>query len=81
MLTWTRPDNDCGAITADGMKGTYQIRWVGMVGYTLTGRGHDDLPMLALPPYGRLFEHLDHAKDYAAALERVKAYEPQVGGE
>lgn len=81
ILTWTRPDRDCGSITAAGLKGTYTVRWVGMQGYSLTGVGHDTLPMLALPPYGRMFGHLDHAKDHAAALERVKACEAQAGGE
>lgn len=80
MLSWTRPADDCGAILANGLKGTYQIRWNGGL-FSLTGRGHDDLPMLALPPYGRLFEQLDHAKDHAAALERVRVCEPQAGGE
>lgn len=79
MMTWTRPDNDCGQITAHGNRGAYTIRSVGSLGYTLTGLGHDDLPMMQLPPYGRLFETLDAAKDYASGLERVAA-EGQVSG-
>lgn len=81
MLQWSRPANDCGAVEALGRQGTYTVRWVGMTGYTLTGVGHDSLPMLALPPFGKLFDHLHHAKDYATALERVKVCESQVGGE
>ena len=75
MLTWTTAD-DRGHIAATGGKGRYQIRW-DRRGYVLTGHGHGDLPMLALP---RRFDTLDAAKDRAAALERVKAVEAEVSG-
>lgn len=79
MLTWTQP-NQHGQIEAAGGKGTYTITWVGSLGYTLTGVGHDGLPMLVLPPYGRLLETLDKARDLAEAIERVKAVEPEASG-
>lgn len=78
MLTWTPPDDERGAITAAGGKGRYTIRW--RDGYTLTGVGHDRLPMLVLPPHGRGFETLDGAKDFAEAIERVKTVEPEASG-
>ena len=77
ILKWTHPNPD-GVIEAFGGKGHYQIRWRSH-GYTLTGVGHDRLPMLALSP-GRAFNTLDRAKDYAQALERVRAVEPEASG-
>ena len=70
MMLWSRPATDCGQITAQGSHGVYTIRWVGALGYTLTGRDTDDLPMMQLPPYGRIFEHIDDAKQFAEQLER-----------
>lgn len=75
MLTW-RPAPDRRSITATGGKGIYTIRWEAGQ-YVLTGVGHDQLSMLALP---RQFNSLDRAKDHAAALERVTAKEWQVSG-
>lgn len=81
MLKWSPPDtNTRGCITAAGGKGVYMIRWQTRTGYILTGMGHDDIPMLALPPYGRRFETLDRAKDYAERIERVGTVEPQISG-
>ena len=81
MLNWSPPeDHTGGCIVAAGGKGWYTIRWQTRSGYMLTGTGHDDLPMLVLPPYGRQFDTLDKAKDFAAAIERVKATEPQISG-
>ena len=79
MLTWSTPEAG-GSVTAAGGKGWYTIGWQTRTGYLLTGHGHGDLPMLILPPYGRLFETLDKAKDFAEAIERVKATEPQASG-
>lgn len=79
MLTWTKPD-ERGLIFASGGKGRYRICWVGSLGYTLAGWGHDGIPMLELAPYGRLLDTLDQAKDLAAALERGKTVEGQVSG-
>jgi len=71
MMLWSRPAIDCGQITAQGHHGVYTIRWVGSLGYTLTGRDWDDLPMMSLPPYGRIFDRIDDAKALAEQLERA----------
>ena len=74
ILNWRPADAD-GAITAVGVKGVYDIRWRGV--YVLTGVGHDRIGMLALP---RRFDTLDGAKDWAAALERVRTIESEASG-
>ena len=81
MLTWSRPDNDTGAIhAAAGRRGIYTIRWNPKIGIVLNGVGHDGLTMLALSPDGRAFDTQTAAKDYAAQLDRTKTVEPEVSG-
>lgn len=76
-LTWTESGTN---VEAFGTKGCYVIkRAPGFSGCILTAVGHDELPMLALPPYGRSFGAMQHAKDYAARLDRVSVPEPQGG--
>jgi hypothetical protein len=77
MLTWTQNGS---TVESFGCRGHYTIhRALGFSGCVLRGVGHDGLPMLALPPYGRHFDRVDSAKDYALKLERVRATEP-LGG-
>lgn len=76
MLTWKS-----GNLKAIGRRGTYTIeRARGGEGFLLTGVGHDELPMLDLPPFGERFDSIDAAKDRAAALERIKPIESEVSG-
>lgn len=68
------------SVEAFGAKGHYTIhRAPGFSGCVLTANGHDDLPMLAIPPFGKSFDTLQRAKDYAERIEWVKTPEPQGG--
>lgn len=68
-LVWRAASEHHGAIRALGARGWYQIVWRNGA-FLLLGRGHDDLPMVTLVP-PRRFEHLQHAKDAAAVIDRA----------
>lgn len=79
-LRWSSHDHIVGAVTAIGIRGVYSIQKVGPC-WSLQGVGHDDLPLLALPPEGKVFVYLQVAQDYAAAVDAKMLAESQVGGE
>lgn len=68
-------------IEAVGRKATYTLHRApgAFTGCVLTATGHDSLPLLALPPYGKHFERPSTAKDYAEGIERGQSTEP-LGG-
>ena len=79
MLVWTQNGHD---LETFGGRGHYLIkRQPGFTGCILQATGHDALPMLALPAYGKPFTTTHSAKEYAQKLDRVRALEPQLGGE
>lgn len=76
---WTQNGHD---LESFGARGHYVIkRSPGFSGCVLKATGHDALPMLALPPFGKSFATLLAAKNYAQRLDRVRQLEPQAGGE
>jgi hypothetical protein len=78
-MTWTQNGHD---VESFGAKGHYVIkRSPGFSGCVLTALGHDGLPLLTLPPYGKSFDNVQKAKDYAERIEWVRTVEPVVGGE
>ncbi|QFG15055.1 hypothetical protein PBI_QUEENHAZEL_48 [Mycobacterium phage QueenHazel] len=79
MLNWSGHPHMIGTLTATGARGTYSVQRVGPQ-WLLQGIGHDGLDMLELPPGGKFFGTLDHAKDWSADLDRVPSREWQVSG-
>lgn len=79
ILQWKSHDHMVGTLAAWGLRGVYSVEKVGRE-WILQGRGHDDLPMLALPVEGKAFASLDAAKLYANELDHVRAVEAQVSG-
>jgi hypothetical protein len=57
-----------GEVTAVGYRGIYTTRPHGSH-CVLCGVGHDGLPMLALPPFGRAFTYPAQAREYAEKLD------------
>ena len=79
MLRWQGFTVGREGMWAFGLRGRYQIRLVS-AWYVLTGVGHDDLPMLVLPPWGRKFPSLAEAQAHAERIESVRVVEPEVSG-
>lgn len=77
-LTWTgRP----GQLTAVGTRAVYTIATIGpLTRYTLQGIGHDDLPLLDLPPYGAQFTELWAAQKAASDVDKRPNFDPQMSG-
>jgi hypothetical protein len=78
MLRWLPSP---AGIEAVGIRGVYTIsqRLWGKP-WLLSAVGHDQLPLLAVGFPGLDFDTLDHAKDNATRIDRVKTVEPQVSG-
>lgn len=68
-------------VEAFGHKAHYTLRRApgAFTGCVLTAEGHDGLPMLILPPYGKHFDRPADAKQYAERIEWTKTLEPQGG--
>lgn len=78
-LRWSGHEHVVGTLVAVGLRGVYSVEQVGRE-WWLDGVGHDDLPMLALPPGGKPFASLVSAQQYAQRLDLVKTVEAQVSG-
>jgi hypothetical protein len=54
--------------SATGARGIYSLFWSGGC-WWLTGKGHDGLLMMALPPFGQRFGDRDQAELHADWIE------------
>lgn len=68
-------------VAASGYRGTYRIRCTGLGVHLLAATGHDQLPMIDLPPEGAVFTQQQWAREAAEALDRRRSTETQMGGE
>lgn len=78
-LQWSGFTSSPNGAVAYGLRGRYCINWLAGR-YVLTATGHDDLPMLALNPWGRQFTDIDDAKVFAERVDTTKTVEPQASG-
>lgn len=60
-----------GFRSAVGARGTYRLRHDRDDRWHVSGIGHDGLPMLAIPPDGRMFASLRHAETFIDGLDRA----------
>lgn len=58
---------------AVGARGIYRLRCDRDDRWHVSGIGHDGLPMLALPPDGRVFQGLAQAERFADGADRAPA--------
>ena len=58
---------------ATGARGTYRLRRDRDDRWHVSGIGHDGLPMLTLPPEGRMFASLAQAETFVDGLDRAPA--------
>lgn len=77
-LVW-RPETPTEERAWNGLRGIYTIRQNGNATFTLSGMGHDNIPMLALTG-GRRFATAVAARLYADRLDRVRIVEPEASG-
>jgi hypothetical protein len=77
-LTWGGTQ---GNLVAVGTRATYTIQTVGpLTRYILQGIGHDELPLLDLPPFGAQFTDLWTAQRAAAEIDKRPNHDPQMSG-
>lgn len=77
-LVWKGSPADLQAV---GIRGVYRIQTIGpLTRYVLQGIGHDELPLLDLPPFGAQFTDLWTAQRAASDIDKRPNHDPQMSG-